>query len=299
MEEEGGSVGKWEKEVRYPLLVVFAITYKITLVGNGAILLAIGMEKKLRTAMYYFLANLSLLDIFCQSATVPKMLDNLLSGNQSISFLGCTLQAYFLVTMVGTELFLITVMAYDWYVAIWFPLQHLHHDHRSLCPTGSWNVGSRVSRFPPPHSVHLLPVFLQVQRVNQSYCDILPLVALSCSSKSMTDMLILVERGFSGIGAFLITFISYIYIISATLKTQSVEGKHNAFSTCASHLLVVCLFCGTAMFTYVPPSSSQRSQARHSLISMLYGVITPMLNPVIYSLRSTEVKGAFSRVLWH
>ncbi|XP_057346426.1 olfactory receptor 5V1-like [Manis pentadactyla] len=246
--------------------------------------------------MYYFLANLSFLDIFRPSATVPKMLDNLLTGNHSISFLGCALKAYFLVTMVGTEFFLLTVMGHDRYLAICFPLCH---DKGSLCSAGSWDLSSRVSRFPPQHSVHLLPVFLQVQQVNQSYCDIPPLVALSCSSKSMPDMLILVERGISGIGACLITFISYIYIISAILKTQSVEGKRKAFSTCASHLLVVCLFCGTAMFTYVLPSSSQRSQARHSLISMLYGVITPMLNPVIFSLRNTEVKGTLSRILCH
>ncbi|KAI5131621.1 Olfactory Receptor 5V1, partial [Manis pentadactyla] len=236
-------------EVRYPLFMVFAVTYQVTLVGNGAILLAIGMEKMLHTSMYYFLANLSLLDISCPSATVPKMLDNLLTGNHSISFLGCALQLYFLVALAETEVFLLAVMAYDWYMAICFPSSN---------------------------------------RVNQYYCDIPPVVALSCSSTYMAEMLVLVAGGVSGIGAFLTTFISYIYIISTILKIQSVEGKHKTFSTCASHLLVVCLFYGTAIFTYVHPSSSHHSPDRDRLIAMLYGVITPMLNPMIYSLRSTE-----------
>ncbi|XP_036742438.2 olfactory receptor 5V1-like [Manis pentadactyla] len=287
-------------EVRYPLFAVFAVIYQVTLVGNGAILLAIGTEKKLRTPMYYFLANLSLLDIFCPSVTVPKMLDNLLTGNHSISFLGCALQLYFLITVVGTEVFLLSVMAYDRYVAICFPLRYTLIMTEARCAqltAGTWVAGFLNSLL---HTVSTFRLsFCKSNQVNQYYCDIPPLVALSCSSKSMTDMLALLERGILGIGAFLITFISYIYIISTILKIRSVEGKRKAFSTCASHLLVVCLFYGTTIFTYMRPSSSQHSQARHRLISMLYGVITPMLNPLIYSLRNTEVKGAFRRVLCH
>ncbi|KAI5277814.1 Olfactory Receptor 5V1 [Manis pentadactyla] len=173
------------------------------------------MERKLCTPMYYFLASLSLLAIFCPSATVPKMLDNLLTGNHSISFLGCALQVYFLVAL------------------------------------------------------------------------------------SLIDMVVFVGREILGIGAFLTTFISYIYIVSAILKIQSVEGKRKAFTTCASHLLVVCLFYGTAIFTYMQPSSGGHSPTGHSLIPMLYGVITTMLNPMIYSLRNREVKGAVGSVFCH
>ncbi|XP_036864736.2 olfactory receptor 5V1-like [Manis javanica] len=287
-------------EVRYPLFVVFAIIYQVTLVGNAAILLAIGTEKKLHTPMYYFLANLSLLDIFCPSATVPKMLDNLLIGNQSISFLGCALQLYFLVALAGTEVFLLAVMAYDRYVAICFPLRYTLIMTKARCAQligGTWAAGFLNSLL---HTVSTFRLsFCKSNQVNQYYCDIPPVVALSCSSTYMAEMLVIVVGGVLGIGAFLTTFISYIYIISTILKIQSVEGKRKAFSTCASHLLVVCLFYGTATFTYVRPSSIQHSPARDRLIPMLYGVITPMLNPMIYSLRNTEVKGALSRVLHH
>ncbi|XP_057346527.1 olfactory receptor 5V1-like [Manis pentadactyla] len=287
-------------EVRYPLFVVFAVTYQATLVGNGAILLAIGMEKKLHTPMYYFLANLSLIDIFCPSATVPKMLDNLLTGNHSISFLGCALQLYFLVALAGTEVFLLAVMAYDRYVAICFSLRYTLIMTVARCAqlaAGTWAAGFLNSLL---HTVSTFRLsFCKSNRVNQYYCDIPPVVALSCSSTYIEEMLMFVVSSILGIGAFLTTFISYIYIISTILKIQSVEGKRKAFSTCASHLLVVCLFYGTAIFTYIRPSSSHHSPDRDRLIAMLYGVITPMLNPMIYSLRNTEVKGALSRVLCH
>ncbi|VCW78782.1 unnamed protein product [Gulo gulo] len=287
-------------EVRYPLFVVFAIIYQITLVGNGTILLAIGTEKKLHTPMYYFLANLSLLDIFCPSATVPKMLQNLLTEQQSISFLGCALQLYFLVALVGTEVFLLAVMAYDRYVAICFPLHYMLIMTKAHCvqlTAGTWAAGFLNSLLHTVSTFHL--AFCKSNRVNQYYCDIPPVMALSCSSTYVTEMLILVVGGILGISAFLITFISYIYIISTILKIQSVEGKHKVFSTCASHLLVVCLFYCTAIFTYIRPSSSQHSPTRDRLISMLYGVITPMLNPMIYSLKNTEVKEALRRFLCH
>ncbi|XP_036882158.2 olfactory receptor 5V1-like [Manis javanica] len=287
-------------EVRYSLFVVFAVTYQVTLVGNGAILLAIGIEKTLHTHVYYFLANLSLLDIFCPSATVPKMLDNLLTGNHSISFLGCPLQLYFLVALAGTEVFLLAAMAYDRYVAICFPLRYTLIMTKARCAqlaAGTWAAGFLISLL---HTVSTFRLsFCKSNLVNQYYCDIPPVVALSCSSTYMAEMLVLVVAGISGIGAFLTTFISYVYIISTILKIQSVEGKCKAFSKCASHLLVVCLFYGTAIFTYVHPSSSHHSPDRDRLIAMLYGVITPMLNPMIYSLRNTEVKGALSRVLCH
>ncbi|XP_062045975.1 olfactory receptor 5V1-like [Lepus europaeus] len=285
-------------EVRYPLFVVFAIIYQITLVGNGAILLAIGMEKKLHTPMYYFLANLSLIDMFCSSTTVPKMLENLLTEERGISFIGCALQLYFLVALMGTEVFLLAVMAYDRYVAICFPLRYTLLMTKVLCvqlSSGTWAAGF-LNSFIHTMSTFQLS-FCKSNLVDQYYCDIPQIVALSCSSTYMAEMLALVIGGIFGISAFLTTLISYIYIISSILRIQSVEGKRKAFSTCASHLLVVCLFYGTAIFTYMRRSSSRHSPARDRLISMLYGVITPMLNPIIYSLRNTEVKGALRKML--
>nr|XP_048291260.1 olfactory receptor 5V1-like [Myodes glareolus] len=285
-------------EVRYPLFVAFVIIYQMTLLGNGAILLAIVTERKLQTPMYYLLANLSVLDIFCPSATVPKMLKNLLTEDHSISFIGCALQLYFLVALAGTEVFLLAVMAYDRYVAICFPLHYSLIMTKVRCVqmlVGTWATGF-LNSFIHTMSTFSLS-FCKSNRVNQYYCDIPPVVALSCSSTYMAKMLVFVVGGILGVGAFLITLISYIYIVSTILKIPSLEGKQKAFSTCASHLLIVFLFYGTILFTYIHPSSSQYSPARDRLISMLYGVITPMLNPIIYSLRNTEVKGALRKVL--
>ncbi|XP_006877807.1 PREDICTED: olfactory receptor 5V1-like, partial [Chrysochloris asiatica] len=233
-------------EVRYPLFMVLATVYQITLLGNIAILLAIATEKKLHTPMYYFLANLSLLDIFCPSTIVPKILRNLLTKKQNISFLGCALQIYFLVALEGTEVFLLSVMAYDRYVAICFPLRYTLIMTKKFCvqlTAGTWTSGFLHSLL---HTVFTFRLsFCKSNRVNQYYCDIPPVVALSCSSTYVAEMLVLVIGGFLATSTFFITGISYFYIISMILQIRSVEGKRKAFSTCASHLLVVGLFYGT------------------------------------------------------
>ncbi|XP_037673458.1 olfactory receptor 5V1-like [Choloepus didactylus] len=283
-------------EVRYPLLVLLAVIYQVTLLGNGTILFAIGTEKKLRTPMCYFLANLSLLDIFCPSTIIPKILENLLTEKQSISFIGCALQLYFLVALAGTEVFLLAVMAYDRSVAICFPLRYTLIMTKARCAqlmAGCWAAGFLNSLL---HTVSTFRLsFCKSHRVDQYYCDIPPVVALSCSSTYVAEMLVLVEGGVLGTVPILITFISYMHIISTILKIRSSEGKRKAFSTCTSPLLVVGLFYGTLMFTYIHPSSNQHSPGRTRLISMLSSVITPLLNPIIYSLRNTEVKEAIKR----
>ncbi|XP_042530546.1 olfactory receptor 5V1-like [Dipodomys spectabilis] len=285
-------------EMQYPLFVVFLIIYLITLVGNGVILLAITIEQKLHTPMYFLLANLSLLDIFCPSATVPKMLRNLLTEDHSISFVGCALQLYFLAALAGTEVFLLAVMAYDRYVAICFPLRYTLIMTHVLCAqllTGTWTAGFLHSLL---HTMTTFSLsFCKSNQVSQYYCDIPSVAALSCSSTYLEEMLVLVIGGIFATTAFLITLISYTYIISTVLNIKSAEGKRKAFSTCASHVIVVSLFYGTVIFTYLRPSSSKQSPARDRLISLLYGVITPMLNPIIYSLRNTEVKVALKRLL--
>ncbi|EHB15232.1 Olfactory receptor 5V1 [Heterocephalus glaber] len=252
-------------KVRYPLFVVFAIIYELTLVGNRAILLAFGTEAKLHTPMYYFLVNLPPLDIFCPSTTVPKILHNLLNEDHSISFVGCALQLYFWVFLAGTEVFLLAVMVYDQYVAICFPL---------CCSV----------------------IITKAYCAQLYYCDISPVVALSCSSTYVAEMLAFMVEGISAFISFLTILISYVYI--TILKIQVAEGKHKAFLTLASHLLVVCLFYGTAIFTYIRTSSSQHFPARDRLISVLYGVITLMLTPVIYSLRNMEVKKMLMRAVY-
>ncbi|CAI5791082.1 olfactory receptor 5V1-like [Podarcis lilfordi] len=283
--------------VRFALFAAFLLIYLITLLGNGTILLAIGADSHLHNPMYFFLTNLSLLDICCPTATVPKMLENLLSERNTISFVGCVLQLYFLVALAGTEVFLLAAMAYDRYVAICNPLRYTVIMSKKLClqmAAGTWVTGFLNSLL---HTVMTFTLpYCKSNRVNQYYCDIPPVLALSCASTYAAEMVVLIVGGIFGVGAFLVTLVSYIYIISTILRIRSSEGKRKAFSTCASHLMVVCLFYGTTIFTYIRPSSSHHPD-QDRLVSMLYGVITPMLNPLIYSLRNKEVKGALKRVI--
>ncbi|XP_026581973.1 olfactory receptor 5V1-like, partial [Pseudonaja textilis] len=240
---------------RFSLFVAFLLIYLVTLLGNGTILLAIGTNSQLHNPMYFFLSNLSLLDIFCPTSTLPKMLENLLTENSSIPFAGCVLQLYFLVALAGTEVFLLAVMAYDRYVAICNPLRYMVIMNKKLClqmTVGTWVTGFLNSLL---HTVMTFTLpYCQLNKVNQYYCDIPPMLALACASTYVAEMVIFIVGGIFGVGAFLITLISYTHIIATILRIRSAEGKRKAFSTCTSHLIVVCLFYGTIIFTYIRPS---------------------------------------------
>uniref|UniRef100_A0A8C0GR46 G-protein coupled receptors family 1 profile domain-containing protein n=1 Tax=Chelonoidis abingdonii TaxID=106734 RepID=A0A8C0GR46_CHEAB len=238
----------------FSLFVAFLLIYLIILSGSGLIFTAIGTEAKLHKSMYFFLSNLSLLDICCPTATVPKVQDRELQHNFLHWLL---LQLSVLVTVAGTEVFLLTVMT-------------LHSED-----------GRDMNHWVPRSQLTFSLSFCHSNKVNQYYCDI-PLVLDLYWIFSM--------------GAFLVTLFSYIQIISAILKIQSVEGKHKAFSTCTSHLSVVCLFYGMTIVTYICPSSNH-SLDWDRLAAVLYGVLTLMLHPIIYMLRNAEVKGALRRVM--
>uniref|UniRef100_A0A8C5RVE7 G-protein coupled receptors family 1 profile domain-containing protein n=1 Tax=Laticauda laticaudata TaxID=8630 RepID=A0A8C5RVE7_LATLA len=222
--------------VHFSLFVIILLIYLVTLLGNGTMLLAIGTKSQLHNPMYFFL--------------MPKMLENLLIECSSISFTGCVLQLYFLVALARTEIFLLAVMAYDCYLCL-------------QMTAGAWVTGFLNSLL---HTtlMFILP-YCNSNRINQFYCDIPPILALSCASTYVAEMVILI-------------------------------GKCKAFSTCTSHLIVVCLFYGTIIFTYIRLSSSYHPD-QDRLVSMVYGMITPMLNPLIYSLRNKEVKKALERLI--
>ncbi|XP_007440476.1 olfactory receptor 5V1-like [Python bivittatus] len=279
-------------EVHMSLFAVILMTYLTTLAGNGAILIATATDAHLQTPMYFFLSNLSLLDVLCPTVTVPKMLQTFLSEDKRISFVGCVLQLFFLIDVVGTEIFLLAVMAYDRYVAICSPLHYTNIMSKRLCAqlaVGTWLTGFTNSMIHT--SLTFTLSFCGPNKVNQYYCDIPPIMALSCSSTYLPELVLLLVAGILGGGAFLVTLISYIYIISAILRMHSAEGRQKAFSTCGSHLTVVCLFYGTTIATYVRPTSTY-SPKQDRIVSMLYGILTPMINPMIYSLRNKEVKKA-------
>uniref|UniRef100_A0A8C8BMS3 Olfactory receptor n=1 Tax=Otus sunia TaxID=257818 RepID=A0A8C8BMS3_9STRI len=284
-------------EVRFLLFVLFLITYLATVAGNITILVAISTDTRLHNPMYFFLGNLSLLDILCPTVTVLKMLEALLLENKVISFTGCMFQLFFFIDVVGTEIYLLAVMAYDRYVAICHPLQYMNIMSMKLCAhlaIGTWVVGFFNSVL---HTSLIFTLFFcDSNEVDQYYCDIPPMLAISCSPTYSRELVILTVAGVLGSSAFVVTLISYIYILLAILWMNSSESRYKAFSTCGSHLTVVCIFYGTTICTYVRPSSTY-SPNQDRIVSMLYGILTPLLNPIIYSLRNKEVKSALRRVI--
>ncbi|NXX75977.1 OR5V1 protein, partial [Urocolius indicus] len=284
-------------EVRFLLFGLFLTIYLATMAGNITILTVISTDTRLHNPMYFFLGNLSLLDILCPTVTVPRMLGVLLLDNKVISFTGCMLQLFFLIDVVGTEVFLLAVMAYDRYVAVCHPLQYLNVVSTKLCAhlaLGTWALGFCNSLL---HTSLIFTLFFRgPNRIDQYYCDIPPMLALSRSPTYSREVVILTVAGVLGGSAFVVTLISYIYILLAILRMNSSESRHKAFSTCGSHLAVVCLFYGTTICTYVRPSTTY-SPHQDRIVSMLYGILTPLLNPIIYSLRNKEVKCALKRVI--
>ncbi|XP_030051346.1 olfactory receptor 1361-like [Microcaecilia unicolor] len=279
------------------LFSLFLIMYLISLLGNTLMITLIITDRHLHTPMYFFLSNLSLVDMSFTSVTVPKMLIALLSGKKTISFFECMTQLYFFITLGVTEGFLLAVMAYDRYVAICNPLRYTIVMSRRICSClvgGSWIVTSLHALLHTMMVSDLL--FCGPNTIHHFFCDILPLLKLSCSDTSNYELVIFTEASVIGLGPFLCILISYVYIIAAILKVRSAEGRRKAFSTCSSHLTIVTLFYGTIIFMYFRPSSAYFLD-RDMLVTVMYTVLTPMLNPFIYSLRNKEVKGALRRAI--
>uniref|UniRef100_A0A670IWD7 Olfactory receptor n=1 Tax=Podarcis muralis TaxID=64176 RepID=A0A670IWD7_PODMU len=287
-------------EVRISLFLVFLLIYLITLAGNGAIILAIAREVQLQTPMYFFLSNLSFLDILSPTVTVPKMLQVFMSEDKTISFAGCVLQLFLLIDFVGTEVFLLAVMAYDRYVAICSPLHYTNIMSTRLCmqlAAGSWLaticgiVNSTV------HTVFIFSLsFCNSNVINHFFCDTPPILKLSCSDTHTIDILHFILSTIIALTTFVIILVSYMYILLAILKIRSPQGQQKAFSTCASHLTAVAIFYGTIIFMYLRPSSSF-SMDQDKIVSLFYTLVIPMLNPLIYSLRNKDVKdNAFLRM---
>ncbi|KAM7150756.1 olfactory receptor 12D1-like [Macrochelys suwanniensis] len=280
------------------LFALFLLLYVASLLGNGAIVAMALTEPRLHTPMYFFLGNLSCLDICYSTVTVPKMLSGFLSGCQTISFAGCLAQLHFFHFLGSSEAVLLAVMAYDRYVAICNPLRYrlLMSTQTCLClAAASWVTGFLHALM---HTIMTSQLcFCGPSRVPHFFCDIKPLLSLACGSTHLNLSLLNIVTGGIVVIPFILTLLSYLYIISfLLLKVQSWESRRKAFSTCASHLTVVSLFYGAAILTYVPPSSG-KSAEWDMMIVLLYSVVTPVLNPVIYTLRNKDVQSALRRNL--
>ncbi|XP_015671590.1 olfactory receptor 12D2-like [Protobothrops mucrosquamatus] len=279
------------------LFIIFLLLYLATLVGNGAIIVVILIEPHLQTPMYFFLGNLSCLDIFYSTVTVPKMLAGFFS-HLHISFKGCIAQLHFFHFLGSSEVILLGVMAYDRYIAICKPLHYTLIMRKEVCllmAAAAWFIGFFHALM---HAVVTarLP-FCGPNHIEHFFCDIKPLLKLACGSTYLNLMLLSTVTSFVAMTPFIITIISYLYIITFLLfKIQSQSARQKAFSTCGSHLTVVALLYVPVLFNYMLPTVGAPSQQEMTL-TLIYSAVTPVLNPLIYTLRNQEVKRAMKKIV--
>uniref|UniRef100_A0A663M178 Olfactory receptor n=1 Tax=Athene cunicularia TaxID=194338 RepID=A0A663M178_ATHCN len=279
------------------IFVLFLAVYLATLLGNSAILALVFLDPHLHSPMYFFLSHLSCLDICYSSVTVPKILANALCPQATISYGGCLAQMFFLMGCAGAECALLAVMAYDRYAAICQPLRYPHAMSWGVCvaaATGCWLWGMLDS------AVHTLLAsrlsFCGAARLQHIFCDVPPLLRAACSNTRPSEMALHAASIFVGLSPFLLVVVSYLRILATILRMPVAAGRSKAFSTCSAHLLVVVLYFVTANLNYNQPSPGS-SPAADTLVSALYCIVTPMLNPLIYSLRNQEVRGALRKAV--
>ena len=279
------------------LFVLFMVMYLVTVLGNFLIVLLIRLDSRLHTPMYFFLTNLSLVDVSYATSIVPQMLVHFLAEEKVIPYVSCGAQLFFSLGLGGIEFVLLAVMAYDRYVAVCDPLRYLVIMHGGLCTRlamASWVSGSVNSLMQTVITFQLPMCSNKV--IDHISCELLAVVRLACVDTSSNEIAIMVSSVVLLMSPFCLVLLSYIKIIATILKIRSTEGRKKAFHTCASHLSVVVLCYGVTIFTYIQPRSGP-SVLQEKLISLFYAVFTPMLNPMIYSLRNKEVKGAWQKLL--
>ncbi|XP_062951767.1 putative olfactory receptor 5AK3 [Cynocephalus volans] len=277
---------------RYVLFIVFLLIYATSMVGNIGMILLIKTESRLQTPMYFFLQHLAFVDICYTSAITPKMLQNFIVENKTISFRGCVMQLLVYATFATSECYLLAAMAVDRYVAICKPLRYSIIMSRTVCIQlvgGSYVMGSINASVHTGFTFSLS--FCMSNNINHFFCDVPPILALSCSNIDINILLLLVFVGFNLVSTVLVVIFSYMYIVAAILRMTSTAGRKKAFSTCASHLTAVTIFYGTLSYMYLQPHSNN-PQENTKVASIFYGIVIPMLNPLIYSLRNKEVKEA-------
>lgn len=279
------------------IFAVFLVIYIFTILENLAIILLVIQDRKLWKPMYIFVGNLSFLEIWYISITLPKLLFNAITQNQEISYNGCVTQLFAFTFLGSTECYLLATMAYDRYIAICNPLQYtvIMQDRCVWCLLNfSWLTGL----FTPIVPIYFLTQldFCGPNEVDHYFCDVSPLLKLACGNTKTKELVDFVVSVFVLISSSLVIFISYFCITGTILKMPSSHGQQKAFSTCTSHLAVVCTYYGSMGFTYirVTPASSI---TLNKLVSVLYSVITPLFNPIIYTLRNHEVKLSLQKVL--
>ncbi|KAM4696252.1 olfactory receptor 8U3-like [Rhinophrynus dorsalis] len=282
-------------ELQALIFLLVLLIYFITIGGNIALLVC--LDHKLYTPMYFFICNLSIIDMCSTTVTLHRVLMNFISGDKMVSFPACMAQMYIFASLTADELLLLTVMSYDRYVAICNPMHYpviMNFRVCALLATVFWVLGF-VETLPYISIISSFTCF-RTNEINHFFCDALPLIKLSCSDTSAVDIFILIVGLIHVMLSFSITFIPYLFIIATILRMQSNIGRSKAFYTCSSHLTVVILLYGTLVFQYLTPTSAN-SLDSNKLFSLLNTAVVPMLNPLIYSLKNKDVKSALRRRL--
>ncbi|XP_055990498.1 olfactory receptor 10AG1-like [Sorex fumeus] len=275
-------------QLQWFLFALFLVIYLCILLGNGTIFLITKVVPALQTPMYFFLGNFSFLEICYVSVTIPKMLSNLWTQKRHISLVACATQMCFVLTLGGTECVLLAVMSYDRYVAICNPLHYPLVMNPKVCVqlvTGSWVSGIPVMI---GQTIQIFSLPFCASRINHFFCDIPPILKLACGNTFINELLVYIVAVLFVTVPFLLILVSYGKIISMVLKLPSSSGRAKAFSTCSSHLTVVVLFYGSAIITYLRPKT-QDTAGTDKVLSLFYTIVTPLFNPLIYSLRNKEV----------
>ncbi|XP_003803754.1 olfactory receptor 5AK2-like [Otolemur garnettii] len=278
------------------LFILFLVIYVTTLVGNIGMMLLIRIDSSLHTPMYFFLQHLAFVDLCYTSAITPKMLKNFVGTEQSISFIGCMVQLLVYGTFATIDCYILAAMAVDRYVAICNPLCYAAVMSRRLCIqllVGSYVMGFLNTSINTSFTFSLS--FCKSNTINHFFCDEPPILALSCSNIDFNVMLLTVFVGMNLICTVMVVIFSYMYILAAILRISSAAGKKKAFSTCASHLTAVTIFYGTLSYMYLHPHTTE-SQEQEKVATVFYGIIIPMLNPLIYSLRNQDVIEALKKI---
>uniref|UniRef100_A0A4X1TC59 Olfactory receptor n=1 Tax=Sus scrofa TaxID=9823 RepID=A0A4X1TC59_PIG len=283
-------------ELQPLLFVVFLVIYLITVIGNVSMILLIRSDSRLHTPMYFFLSHLAFVDLCYATNITPQMLVHFFSKRRTISFLGCFLQFHFFIALVITDYYLLTVMAYDRYMAICKPLLYGSKMSQSVCL--ALVATPYIYGFANGLAQTILMLrlsFCGPNEINHFYCADPPLLVLACSDTYVKETAMFVVAGFNLTCSLTIILISYIFIFTAILRIRSAEGRRKAFSTCGSHLTAVTVFYGTLFCMYLrPPSEASVEQGK--IVAVFYIFVSPMVNPLIYSLRNKDVKGAIRRM---
>ncbi|XP_064360090.1 olfactory receptor 14A16-like [Dromaius novaehollandiae] len=290
-----GSADKWELQLLHSLL--FLGIYLAALLGNGLIITAVACDHRLHTPMYFFLLNLSILDLGTISTTVPKSMANSLWDTRAISYSGCAAQVFFFVFLISAEYFLLTIMAYDRFIAICRPLHYsMLMDSRACVQmaAAAWASGFLYSVL---HTANTFSIPLcQGNTVDQFFCEIPQILKLSCSDAYLRELGLIVVTACLVFVCFIFIVLSYVQIFTAVLRMPSEQGWHKAFSMCLPHLAVVSLFVSTGMFAYLKPPSLS-SPALDLVVAVLYSVVPPAVNPLIYSMRNKQLKDALKKLI--